>query len=101
MGGDKSLLQALPREPLHPRGDRRGDNLCEEGLDIEDIEKIEFGVASPVLRTIAQPEDEKARPKTGYAAQFSGPFTVATALVGGGGLVSPWTTSRTRTSRTP
>jgi 2-methylcitrate dehydratase PrpD len=60
--------------------------LREEGLDIEEIEEIELGVASPVLRTIAQPEDEKARPKTGYAAQFSGPFTVATALVGGGGL---------------
>ncbi|HET7270401.1 MAG TPA: MmgE/PrpD family protein [Rubrobacter sp.] len=60
--------------------------LREEGLDIEEIEEIELGVASPVLRTIAQPEDEKAKPKTGYAAQFSGPFTVATALVGGGGL---------------
>jgi len=61
-------------------------SLREEGLDIEKIEEIELGVASPVLRTIARPEDEKARPKTGYAAQFSGPFTVATALVGGGGL---------------
>jgi 2-methylcitrate dehydratase PrpD len=60
--------------------------LREEGLDIRKIEEIELGVASPVLRTIARPEDEKARPKTGYAAQFSGPFTVATALVGGGGL---------------
>jgi 2-methylcitrate dehydratase PrpD len=60
--------------------------LREEGLDIEELEEIELGVASPVLRTIARPEDEKARPKTGYAAQFSGPFTVATALVGGGGL---------------
>jgi 2-methylcitrate dehydratase PrpD len=60
--------------------------LREEGLDIEELEAIELGVASPCLRTIARPEDEKARPKTGYAAQFSGPFTVATALVGGGGL---------------
>jgi 2-methylcitrate dehydratase PrpD len=60
--------------------------LREEGLEIEEIKEIELGVAGPVLRTIAQPEDEKARPKTGYAAQFSGPFTVATALVGGGGL---------------
>jgi 2-methylcitrate dehydratase PrpD len=60
--------------------------LREEGLDIEDIEEIELGVAAPVLRTIAQPEEEKASPETGYAAQFSGPFTVATALVGGGGL---------------
>ena len=60
--------------------------LREEGLEVGEIESIELGVASPVLRTIAQPEDEKARPATGYAAQFSGPFTVATALVGGGGL---------------
>jgi 2-methylcitrate dehydratase PrpD len=57
-----------------------------EGLEPGEIESIELGVASPVLRTIAQPEAEKARPETGYAAQFSGPFTVATALVGGGGL---------------
>jgi 2-methylcitrate dehydratase PrpD len=60
--------------------------LREEGLEIGGIESIELGVANPVLRTIAHPEDEKARPETGYAAQFSGPFTVATALVGGGGL---------------
>lgn len=60
--------------------------LREEGLDVREIEDIELGVATPTLRTIAQPAEEKARPKTGYAAQFSGPFTVATALVGGGGL---------------
>ncbi|MDQ4130389.1 MAG: MmgE/PrpD family protein [Actinomycetota bacterium] len=60
--------------------------LREEGLDVREIEDIELGVATPTLRTIAQPEEEKARPKTGYAAQFSGPFTVATTFVGGGGL---------------
>ena len=60
--------------------------LRQEGLDPRQIEDIELGVATPTLRTIAQPVEEKARPKTGYAAQFSGPFTVATALVGGGGL---------------
>jgi 2-methylcitrate dehydratase PrpD len=60
--------------------------LREEGLDLREIEALELGVATPVLRTIAQPEEEKAKPRTGYAAQFSGPFTVASALVGGGGL---------------
>jgi 2-methylcitrate dehydratase PrpD len=60
--------------------------LREEGLDVEEIEEIQLGVATPTLRTIAQPEGDKARPKTGYAAKFSGPFTVATALLGGGGL---------------
>lgn len=57
-----------------------------EGLDPEDIEEIELGVAPPTLRTIAEPAELKARPASGYAAQFSGPFTVATALTGGGGL---------------
>ena len=56
------------------------------GLDLAAIDALELGVPTPVLRTIAEPPAEKARPATGYAAQFSGPFTVATALVGGGGL---------------
>ncbi|MEE8331264.1 MAG: MmgE/PrpD family protein, partial [Acidimicrobiia bacterium] len=43
-------------------------------------------VPAPVLRTIAEPPDDKARPSTPYHAKFSGPFTVATALIGGGGL---------------
>ncbi|GIW08914.1 MAG: MmgE/Prp family protein [Dehalococcoidia bacterium] len=55
-------------------------------LDPEQIERIELGVAGPTLRTIGQPREEKIRPQSGYHAQFSGPFTVATALLGGGGL---------------
>lgn len=53
---------------------------------LDDIEAIELGVATPTLRTIAEPRDEKIRPRSGYHAQFSGPFTVAAALLGGGGL---------------
>lgn len=41
---------------------------------------------SPVLRTIAEPIEDKAAPESGYHAKFSGPFTVAAALHGGGGL---------------
>lgn len=55
-------------------------------IDPDDIERIELGVAGPTLRTIGQPRDEKIRPQSGYHAQFSGPFTVATALLGGSGL---------------
>ena len=55
-------------------------------IAIEDIAAIELGVASPTLRTIAEPREQKIRPQSGYHAQFSGPFTVATALLGGGGL---------------
>lgn len=56
------------------------------GLDPDEVETIELGVASPTLRTIAEPRALKLRPPSGYAAQFSGPFTVASALLGGGGL---------------
>jgi 2-methylcitrate dehydratase PrpD len=53
---------------------------------LDEIESIELGVAAPTLRTIAEPREAKIRPQSGYHAQFSGPFTVAAALLGGGGL---------------
>ncbi|MBB4761683.1 MmgE/PrpD family protein [Amorphoplanes digitatis] len=56
------------------------------GLRASDVECVELGVAEPVLRTIAEPPAEKARPRTGYHAKFSGPYTIAVALTGGGGL---------------
>ncbi|MBI1759882.1 MAG: MmgE/PrpD family protein [Acidobacteria bacterium] len=58
--------------------------------NLDDIAEIELGVASPTLRTIAQPPEQKARPQSGYHAQFSGPFTVAAALLGGGGGLGLW-----------
>jgi 2-methylcitrate dehydratase PrpD len=54
------------------------------GVDPSRIAEIELGVASPVLRTIAQPPEEKARPRSGYHAAFSGPYTVAAALLADG-----------------
>lgn len=58
----------------------------EHGLDPHDIESMELGLPAPALRSIAEPRNEKIRPQSGYHAKFSGPFTVATALLGGGGL---------------
>ena len=52
----------------------------------DEIDSIVLGVATPTLRTIAQPREEKIRPQSGYHGAFSGPFTVAAALLGGGGL---------------
>ena len=57
-----------------------------QGLDPDDVDTVTLGVAAPVLRTIAEPRDEKVRPRSPYHAKFSGPFTVAAALLGGGGL---------------
>jgi 2-methylcitrate dehydratase PrpD len=55
-------------------------------FDPQQIERIELGCAASPLRTIGEPREEKIHPRSGYHAQFSGPFTVATALLGGGGL---------------
>lgn len=57
-----------------------------KGVTAREIVSIDLGAAAPVLRTIAEPPEEKSRPANGYHAKFSGPFTAATALVGGGGL---------------
>jgi 2-methylcitrate dehydratase PrpD len=56
------------------------------GVRPDDIAAIELGVPTAVLKTIGQPPEEKARPRSGYHAAFSGPYTVAAALLGGGGL---------------
>ena len=58
----------------------------DHGLDHCDIASVELGLPAPVLRSIAEPRDEKIRPQSGHHAKFSGPFAVATALLGGGGL---------------
>lgn len=55
-------------------------------LTLAEVEDIELGVPTPTVRTIGEPRDLKARPQSGYHAQFSGPFAVAAALLGGGGL---------------
>ncbi|MBF6063735.1 MmgE/PrpD family protein [Nocardia terpenica] len=60
--------------------------LRRRGVRPDEVRAIELGVPEPVLRTIAEPAAAKAAPATGYAAAFSGPYTVAAALLGGGGL---------------
>lgn len=56
------------------------------GVRPENVQRLELGTSAAELRTIGEPREEKVHPRSGYHAQFSGPFTVATALVGGGGL---------------
>lgn len=57
-----------------------------EGLDTEHIESITVGVADTVIRTIGEPRELKTHPTSAYHAKFSAPYTVAAALLGGGGL---------------
>lgn len=56
------------------------------GLDPGDVAEIRLGVPTPVVRTIGESIEAKRSPRTGYEAQFSGPYTVAAALEGGSGL---------------
>ena len=57
-----------------------------EQVDPAEIRSMQLRVATAPHRTIGQPREQKIRPQSGYHAQFSGPFTVAAALLGGGGL---------------
>jgi 2-methylcitrate dehydratase PrpD len=56
------------------------------GIAPDAIVSLVLGVPRPVVHTIGEPKEEKRRPRSGYHAAFSGPFTVAAALLGGGGL---------------
>ena len=60
--------------------------LREQGVSVEEIDVLSLGVAEPTVRTIGEPIEVKRAPSTGYQAQFSGPYTVVAALLGGGGL---------------
>ncbi|GAA3737699.1 MmgE/PrpD family protein [Salinactinospora qingdaonensis] len=57
-----------------------------DGLPVGEVVELELGAPTSVLRTIGEPPEEKAHPRSGYHAAFSGPYTVAAALLGGGGL---------------
>ncbi|OEU96544.1 MmgE/PrpD family protein [Streptomyces oceani] len=54
------------------------------GLAPERVESAVLGAPAPVLRTIAEPIEQKRTPETGYQAQFSGPYAIAAAFCGPG-----------------
>lgn len=56
------------------------------GVTPEQIDHVELRVASATVRTIGEPIDSKRAPTTAYQCQFSGPYVVAAALLGGSGL---------------
>ncbi|MDA0274474.1 MAG: MmgE/PrpD family protein [Actinobacteria bacterium] len=56
------------------------------GITPDQIERLELGVPTPVLRTIAEPREAKIKPESGYHAAFSGPYTVAAVFYRDHGL---------------
>ncbi|MFT5223856.1 MAG: 2-methylcitrate dehydratase PrpD [Glaciecola sp.] len=61
-------------------------SLRADGLEPDDVESVVLSVAPATARTIGEPIQSKREPESGYHAKFSGPYTVAAALTGGGGL---------------
>lgn len=62
-----------------------GMALHARGVRPEEVTAIRLGVPTAVVRTIGEPIEAKQAPETGYQAQFSGPYAVASGLLGGGG----------------
>src|SRR5215469_14244089 len=60
--------------------------LRQRGLKAGEVASAQLAVAAPMLHTIGEPLDRKQAPQTAYEAKFSGPYTVASTLIGGGGL---------------
>ena len=60
--------------------------LREQGVSLDEVDALSLGVAEPTVRTIGEPIEVKRAPRPAYQAQFSGPYTVVAALLGGGGL---------------
>jgi 2-methylcitrate dehydratase PrpD len=60
--------------------------LGRRGVEPHPVSRIVQRVATPMLRTMGDPLAAKQHPATGYDAKFSGPFTIASTLLGGGGL---------------
>lgn len=51
-----------------------------------DIKDVEIALPSATLKTVAEPPEAKAQPKSGYHAKFSAPYVFAAAMIGGADL---------------
>lgn len=83
---DACFLKPYPTNVFTHTGIDAAVALRARAVRAEDVESVRIAVAAATARTIAQPREAKIRPESGYHAQFSGPFTFALALRGGGGL---------------
>lgn len=83
---DRIFVKPYPCNHFTHAGVDAASRVRRRGVDPATITEITLGVPEPVLRTIAEPIGDKRRPLSGYHGAFSGPYTVAAALLGGGGL---------------
>ncbi|MGI9667229.1 MAG: MmgE/PrpD family protein [Acidimicrobiia bacterium] len=83
---DRLFYKPYPANHFTHAGIDCARHLRAAGVETHRITDIQLGVPGPVLRTIAEPAEQKAAPANPYFAKFSGPYTVAAALAGGSGL---------------
>ena len=88
LGAAAHRLQALPVQPLHPPRHRlRPGPARRRPRPVRLWTGSSSAWPRPTLRTIAEPAArEGPAPQRRTTRKFSGPYTVATALLGGGGL---------------
>jgi len=82
---DRLFVKPYPCNHFTHAGVDAALRIRRSGVDPATITEITLGVPEPVLRTIAEPIADKRRPLSGYHGAFSGPYTVAAALLGDGG----------------
>jgi 2-methylcitrate dehydratase PrpD len=80
------FFKPYPANHFTHAGIDAGIALRDRGVSLDDVEALDLGVAEPTVRTIGEPIEVKRAPATGYQAQFSGPYTVVAAMLGGAGL---------------
>ncbi|WPB95900.1 MmgE/PrpD family protein [Streptomyces malaysiensis] len=83
---DRIFVKPYPCNHFTHAGAEAALRIRRRGIDPAIITELTLGLPEPVLRTIAEPIEDKRRPLSGYHGAFSGPYTVAAALLGGGGL---------------
>jgi 2-methylcitrate dehydratase PrpD len=83
---DNLFLKPYPCNHFTHAGIDAARAMKARGVDPSRITQLRLGLATPVLRTIAEPIEDKAHPRSGYHAAFSGPFTVASAFYSDNGL---------------
>lgn len=75
------FLKPYPCNHFTHAGVDAATRLRRRGISPDSLVRLTLGVPAPVLRTIAEPAEEKAHPRSGYHAAFSGPYTVAAGLL--------------------
>ncbi|MFD4946776.1 MmgE/PrpD family protein [Streptomyces sp. NPDC058239] len=80
------FIKPYPCNHFTHAGIDAGLRLRAAGIDPDSVRALTLGVPAPVVHTIGEPHAAKIRPQSGYHGAFSGPFTIAAALLGGGGL---------------